>query len=108
MVRAKDERAARNVVGERVRERDEKQFQTPRRRITLRDLKRRMAEGETKDLNLIVKADVQGSVEAVRGMLEKLDHAEVRSTSSTPASERSPSRTSCSPAPPTRFASGST
>ncbi|MGE5590464.1 MAG: translation initiation factor IF-2, partial [Bacillota bacterium] len=47
-------------------------------RLTLDDLSRRISEGEVKDLNIIVKADVQGSVEAVRGALEKLHNDEVR------------------------------
>jgi translation initiation factor IF-2 len=45
--------------------------------MTLSELRAKLAEGTTKDLNLVVKADVQGSVEAVRGMLEKLDNDEV-------------------------------
>jgi len=47
-------------------------------RLTLDDLSRRISEGVVKDLNIIVKADVQGSVEAVRGSLEKLRNEEVR------------------------------
>lgn len=37
-----------------------------------------MAEGDLKDLNIVIKADVQGSVEAVRQALEKLSNDEVR------------------------------
>ncbi|MDO4571862.1 MAG: translation initiation factor IF-2, partial [Clostridia bacterium] len=47
-------------------------------KVTLDDLFNQMAEGELKDLNIIVKADVQGSVEAVRQALEKLSNDEVR------------------------------
>ena len=47
-------------------------------KTTLDDLFSQMQEGEMKDLNLIVKADVQGSVEAVRSSLEKLSNDEVR------------------------------
>ncbi|NLF28305.1 MAG: translation initiation factor IF-2, partial [Clostridiales bacterium] len=47
-------------------------------RVSLDDLFTQMAEGELKDLNIIVKADVQGSVEAVKQALEKLSNEEVR------------------------------
>ena len=47
-------------------------------KVSLDDLFSQMAEGELKDLNLIVKADVQGSVEAVKQALEKLSNDEVR------------------------------
>ena len=47
-------------------------------KVSLDDLFNQMAEGELKDLNIIVKADVQGSVEAVRQALEKLSNDEVR------------------------------
>ena len=47
-------------------------------KVSLDDLFNQIAEGQIKDLNLIVKADVQGSVEAVRQSLEKLSNSEVR------------------------------
>ncbi len=47
-------------------------------RISLDNLFDQIAEGEVKDLNVIVKADVQGSVEAVKQSLEKLSNEEVR------------------------------
>lgn len=47
-------------------------------KVSLNDLFTQMAEGELKDLNIIVKADVQGSVEAVKQALEKLSNEEVR------------------------------
>ncbi len=47
-------------------------------RVSLDDLFTKIAEGEIKDLNIIVKADVQGSVEAVSQSLEKLSNSEVR------------------------------
>ncbi len=47
-------------------------------KVSLDDLFSQMAEGELKDLNIIVKADVQGSVEAVKQALEKLSNEEVR------------------------------
>lgn len=47
-------------------------------KVSLDDLFSQIAEGQIKDLNLVVKADVQGSVEAVRQSLEKLSNDEVR------------------------------
>lgn len=47
-------------------------------KVSLDDLFSKIAEGEIKDLNLVVKADVQGSVEALRQSLEKLSNDEVR------------------------------
>lgn len=47
-------------------------------KVTLDDVFNRIAEGEVKGLNLIVKADVQGSVEAVKQSLEKLSNDEVK------------------------------
>ncbi|MEW5883077.1 MAG: translation initiation factor IF-2 [Armatimonadota bacterium] len=45
--------------------------------LTLADLKRALEQGETRELRIIVKADVQGSVEAVRGLIEKIDNEEI-------------------------------
>ena len=47
-------------------------------RVSLDELFEQISEGEIKDLNIIVKADVQGSVEAVRSSLEKLSNDKVR------------------------------
>jgi translation initiation factor IF-2 len=49
----------------------------PRKKRTLKDLKAQMLATEDKTLNLVVKTDVQGSVEAVRGLLEKIQNDEV-------------------------------
>lgn len=49
-----------------------------RQRVTLADLRRQMVEGETKVLNAIVKADVDGSLEAVKQSLDQLSDAEVK------------------------------
>ena len=46
-------------------------------RVTLEELARRTREGESKELNLVVKADAQGSLEAVAGALAKLETGEV-------------------------------
>nr|WP_144933088.1 MULTISPECIES: translation initiation factor IF-2 [Paenibacillaceae] len=47
-------------------------------RVTLDDLYKHIKEGEIKELNIIIKADVQGTVEALRGSLEKIDVEGVR------------------------------
>lgn len=47
-------------------------------KVSLDDLYNQIAEGQIKDLNIIVKADVQGSVEAVKQSLEKISNDEVR------------------------------
>ena len=59
----------------RVRARDAAQAE--RQTVTLENLYNRMAEQKVKTLNLIIKADVQGSIEALTKELEKLDNAEV-------------------------------
>jgi translation initiation factor IF-2 len=50
---------------------------TPSGTITLADLQRRFAEGQNKELRIIIKGDVQGSVEAVKGLLDKIEVEEV-------------------------------
>lgn len=75
---ADDERSAREVAEGRADDARRKSLEAPNRGITLSDLRSRLAAGETKDLNLIVRADVQGSVEAVKGMLEKIENEEVQ------------------------------
>ena len=47
-------------------------------RLTLEDLNRQFKEGAMKELNVILKGDVQGSVEAIRQSLEKIEHPEVK------------------------------
>jgi translation initiation factor IF-2 len=74
---AEDERTAREVAEARKESERTKQLNSPGRGLTLADLRKRLTETQTKDLNLVVKADVQGSVEAVRGMLEKIENEEV-------------------------------
>jgi translation initiation factor IF-2 len=59
----------------RVRTRDA--AQADRQTVTLENLYNRMAEQKVKNLNLIIKADVQGSIEALTKELEKLENAEV-------------------------------
>ncbi|MGI6255738.1 MAG: translation initiation factor IF-2 [Acutalibacter sp.] len=72
-----DERLARELVEQRIAERKEEQFNS-QTKVTLDNLFEQMKEGDMKELKIIVKADVQGSVEAVRQSLEKLSNDEVR------------------------------
>ena len=72
-----DERLARTLVEQRKSEKKEEIFNA-RTKVTLDNLFDQMKLGEVKELQIIVKADVQGSVEAVRQSLEKLSNEEVR------------------------------
>ncbi|OGX28387.1 MAG: hypothetical protein A3B78_00850 [Omnitrophica WOR_2 bacterium RIFCSPHIGHO2_02_FULL_67_20] len=67
-----DEKLARQLA-ERRREQRSRQAVVHPKRITLEELHQRITEGKLKDLRLIVKADVQGSLEAIVSSLEKLD-----------------------------------
>ena len=72
-----DERLAKELVEKRRQEAKEKEFSSYQK-VTLDNLFEQIEVGETKELPLIVKADVQGSVEAVKQSLEKLSNPEVR------------------------------
>ncbi len=72
-----DERLARELVEKRKFDQKEEQFKQYQK-VTLDNLFSQIAEGEVKELPLIVKADVQGSAEAVKQSLEKLTNEEVR------------------------------
>ena len=72
-----DERLARELVEQRKTAIKEEQFNA-QTKVTLDNLFDHMKLGEVKELKIIVKADVQGSVEAVRQSLEKLSNEEVR------------------------------
>ena len=72
-----DERLARELVEQRKNSQKEETFRSMQK-VTLDNLFDSINEGSLKDLNIIVKADVQGSVEAVRQSLEKLSNEEVR------------------------------
>ena len=72
-----DERLARELVEQRKHEAKQEQFNAYRK-VTLDNLFSQIAEGEIKELPIVVKADVQGSVEAVKQSLEKLSNSEVR------------------------------
>ncbi len=72
-----DERLARELVEQRKAE-EKAKANAPIQKVSLEDLFSQIQAGEMKDLNLIVKADVQGSAEAVKASLEKLSNEEVR------------------------------
>jgi len=74
---AKDERSAREIANGRSDQHRLRTFVQKSRGLSLRDLKERLTTEGLKQLNLVIKADVQGSVEAVRGMLEKVRNEEV-------------------------------
>ena len=72
-----DERLARELVEQRRYDSKEEQFNAITK-VTLDNLFSQMQEGEVKELSIIVKADCQGSVEAVKQSLEKISNEEVR------------------------------
>ena len=72
-----DEKLARELVEQRKSEAKEEQFKSVQK-VTLDNLFDSLKEGEMKELDIIVKADVQGSAEAVKQSLEKLSNDEVR------------------------------
>lgn len=72
-----DERLARELVEQRKQEAKEAEF-SQFHKVTLDNLFASINQGDMKELNIIVKADVQGSVEAVRQNLEKLSNDEVK------------------------------
>ena len=72
-----DERMARQLVEQR-KQAEKDAAAKLNSKVTLDNLFAKMQEGEMKELNLIVKADVQGSAEAVKASLEKLSNEEVR------------------------------
>ena len=72
-----DERMARELAEERLAQ-QKASAAGGSKKVSLEDLFARIQEGELKDFNVIVKADVQGSAEAVKTSLEKLSNEEVR------------------------------
>ncbi|MGG6311165.1 translation initiation factor IF-2 [Paenibacillus macerans] len=72
-----DERKARSIADKRAITQRQSDLGV-NTRVTLDDLFRHIKEGEIKDLNVIIKADVQGSVEALKGALEKIEVEGVR------------------------------
>ena len=71
-----DERQARQIAEERTYRSKEKEQAS--QRVSLEDLFKKAGEGDTKELNLIIKADLQGSAEALRGSIEKIKVENVR------------------------------
>ena len=72
-----DEKLARELADQRAAAQKEQQFASYKK-VTLDNLFSQIAEGERKELAIIVKADVQGSAEAIKQSLEKLSNEEVR------------------------------
>ena len=72
-----DERMAKNVVEKRKQKAKEERIGS-HNVVTLDDFFDKVKEGQIKDLNIVIKADVNGSVEAVKQSLEKLSNDEVR------------------------------
>ncbi|MBC6475525.1 MAG: translation initiation factor IF-2 [Hormoscilla sp. GM102CHS1] len=75
-----DEKEAKAIAQARILEQQESRWQQAMasRRVTLNSLSARAQEGELKELNLVLKADVQGSVEAILGSLKQLPQNEVQ------------------------------
>ena len=73
-----DERMARALAEERLAAQRSAAAAGAGKKVSLEDLFARIQEGDLKDFNIIVKADVQGSAEAVKSSLEKLSNDEVR------------------------------
>uniref|UniRef100_A0ACD5GQW7 Uncharacterized protein n=1 Tax=Desertifilum tharense IPPAS B-1220 TaxID=1781255 RepID=A0ACD5GQW7_9CYAN len=75
-----DEKQAKAIASERANQQRESRLQQAMasRRVTLNTLSARAQEGELKELNLVLKADVQGSVEAILGSLKQLPQNEVQ------------------------------
>ena len=71
-----NEKAAREIVDQRARQTDTELFNT--HALTLEEVNTKVSAGEIKELNLVVKADVQGSVEAVCSSLERLEGERVK------------------------------
>ncbi len=72
-----DEKQAKNLIEARV-EKERQQQVKEVKRISLEDLHTQIAEGQIKELKLIIKADVQGSLEAIKDTLDKLNVSEIK------------------------------
>jgi len=73
----KDDRDARQIVSHLDDKDRDKRLASDRKRVSLEDLALMAEAGEVKTLALIIKSDVQGSLEALRGSFEKLEHPEL-------------------------------
>jgi len=76
LIVTKDEKKAKEIANQRQQIKREQELRKTKH-LTLDDLSRRMALGEVSELNLIIKADVDGSIEALSGALQKLSTDEV-------------------------------
>lgn len=76
LVALADEKKAKEIANKRQQIRREQELRKTKH-LTLDDLSRRLALGEVSDLNIIIKADVDGSIEALSGALQKLSNDEV-------------------------------
>lgn len=73
----KDEKTARQMAEAR-REKERQENFNSAHKVSLEDLYSQIKEGKVKELSVIIKADVQGSIEAIRGSLEKLSTDDVK------------------------------
>jgi translation initiation factor IF-2 len=78
LISVESDKEARQLAQQREAEERERKFGAHAGRISLERLYAQLQHGDVKELNVILKADVQGSVEAVRDALEKLSTSEVR------------------------------
>jgi len=76
LIVAEDEKTAKEIANQRSQIKREHDLRKTKH-LTLDDLSRRMALGEVSELNIIIKADVDGSIEALSGSLQKLGNEEV-------------------------------
>jgi len=72
-----DERQAKDLVQARVEKERQQQIKTVKR-VSLEDLHNQIVEGKIKELKLIIKSDVQGSLEAIKDTLDKLNVSEIK------------------------------
>lgn len=73
-----DEKLGKQVIGERQVKKREEDLKVTAPKVSLDDLFNQIQEGQVKELNIIIKADVQGSVEAVKQALQQISTEEVR------------------------------
>ncbi len=72
-----DDKTAKAIASKRISKKREEEFKATAK-VSLEDLFKQIKEGQVKDLNIIIKADVQGSIEALKQSLNKLSNEEVR------------------------------
>ncbi|MDK2836601.1 MAG: translation initiation factor [Thermosediminibacterales bacterium] len=72
-----DDKLARQIADKRKEKQREAEFKASHQKVSLEELFNQIEKGEVKELNIIIKADVQGSVEALKQALERLSNDEV-------------------------------